>query len=88
MEEANHGEISESLPESIDDCRSELARFGLVFQAVNVERKSYAIYAANELNTPVEVFESPLWTELDCAQAALRLARYMFGNGTAIHPKS
>jgi hypothetical protein len=65
------------LPNSIEACREEVESLGLVLRRNESEGIGFVL--VDERSSPartVERFEGELWTELECAQAAVRFARY------------
>lgn len=68
-------------PESVEGCQQEIAQLGLRLERVDSDAIAFRLVdPRTETPTVLETFRSELWTDLDCAQAAVRFARYFLGS--------
>lgn len=71
--------MSEPVPSSVDACRDEIASFGYDLIRVDGHAVTFRLLrpvSGDRSGVVIEEFHSDLWSELECAQAALRFVRY------------
>lgn len=64
-------------PETIEQCEREIAEFGLKLERARSDSVVFRLVDPGDPNgEALESFHSELWTDLECARAAVRFARY------------
>ncbi|MFO0945776.1 MAG: hypothetical protein U1D30_07515 [Planctomycetota bacterium] len=67
-------------PETVEGCQQEIAALGLRLERADTDAVAFRLIdPRTDSPTVLETFQSELWTDLDCAQAAVRFARYFLG---------
>lgn len=79
------GRMKEMLPapDSVTLCQNEIRRAGLALE--RIAGPTVVFHLVDPRSDPpriLEVFHSERWTELECAQAAVRFTRYFHGEAT------
>lgn len=66
-----------SVPDTVDACQAEVVRLGFRLERADSEKAVYHLLDDRQGHDRViERFTGELWTDLECAQAAVRFARY------------